>query len=151
MDNKISDSRFYMWRTLFAVVHADSVVTDEEIGFMAHVLDDIDFSDEQTVILKDDIATAKNAEVLFDLVTEQQDRSEFFDLARDLVWVDGDFGTEEQSVMIKLQQAHIKKTDVDSLVGEVSLEFEEEDKSSVVQEVPLQKVGLSKILSLFKK
>ena len=44
----VSESRFYMWRTLFAVAHADNVVADEEVEFMAHILEDVEFSDHQT-------------------------------------------------------------------------------------------------------
>ena len=42
-EGEVSESRFYMWRTLFSVAHADNVVTDEEIAFMAHILEDINF------------------------------------------------------------------------------------------------------------
>ncbi len=126
MSDGVNKSQFYMWRTLFAVAHADNIVTDEEIEFMAQILDEVDFSDEQVSILKDDIMNAKNVEDMFDGITEEADRVRFFDFARDLVWVDGDFGSEEQSVMIKLYQAHMKGTDVDKLVGTVSLELEEE-------------------------
>lgn len=127
MKKTITDSRFYMWRTLFAVAHADNVVTDEEIEFMAHVLEDVSFTEEQTDTLKDDIANAKNVEFMFDGVTDINDRIEFFDLARDLVWVDGDFGSQEQSVMIKLQQKHIERADVDQLIqANSSLELEDD-------------------------
>lgn len=126
MSQPISDSRFYMWRTLFAVAHADDIVTDEEVEFMAHVLEDVDFTDEQTDILKDDITNPKNVELMFQGVTDLNDRVAFFDFARDLVWVDGDFGTQEQSVMIKLQQEHMKRVNVDDMMGQVSLQLEEE-------------------------
>lgn len=122
----VSKSKFHMWRTLFAIAHADNIVTEEEIAFMAHVLEDIEFSDAQTAILKDDIHVAKDPEEMFKGITDQCDRVEFFEFARDLVWVDGDFGSEEQSVMIKLYQAHFKDTKVDDLVGTIGLEFEED-------------------------
>lgn len=115
-----------MWRTLFAIAHADNIVTEEEIAFMAHVLEDIKFSDAQTSILKDDIHVPKDTEKMFQGISDQNDRIEFFEFARDLVWVDGDFGSEEQSVMIKLYQAHFKDTKVDDLIGTVGLELEEE-------------------------
>ncbi len=151
-DNEINDSRFYMWRTLFAVVHADNIVTDEEIGFMAHVLDDVNFSDDQTAILKDDISNAKNAENMFDGVTSHKDRTEFFELARDLVWIDGDFGSEEQSVMIKLHQAHIKRTDVDEMAGYVSLQLEEEQQpSSETPSKPQEQSAWAKLASILKR
>ena len=126
MSEGVSDSQFYMWRTLFSIAHADNVVTDEEIRFMAHVLEDISFSDEQTSILKDDIINAKDVEQMFHGVTHQDDREKFFEFARDLVWVDGDYGSEEQAALIKLMNTQYKETDVDSMVGNVSLELEDD-------------------------
>ncbi len=126
MTTPISDSRFYMWRTLFAVAHADNIVTDEELEFMAHVLEDVAFTTAQTDMLKDDIMNPKDVEKMFQGVTDQSDRIEFFDFARDLVWVDGDFGSEEQSVMIKLHQEHIKRANVDDMIGKVTLELEDD-------------------------
>ena len=122
----VNKSAFHMWRTLIAVAHADDIVTDEEIEFIARMMEDVNFSDEQTAILKDDIVHAKNVNDMFAGITDQNDRVQFFDFARDLVWIDGDFASEEQSVMIALYQQHIKDTDVDTLVGHTKLEFDDD-------------------------
>ncbi len=124
MSDKITQSRFFMWRTLFALAHADGIVTDEEIAFMAHILEDIDFTNAQTAILKDDIVNPKNVEEMFKSITSKEDRLKFFEFARDLVWVDGDYASDEQEVMIKLLEEHVKDTDIEELVGNVSLELE---------------------------
>lgn len=129
VNNEMSESRFYMWRTLFAVAHADDVVTDEEIEFMARTLEDIDFTDEQTSILKDDIVHPQNVEEMFRGMSDQTDRKEFFDLARKLVWVDGEFGVPEQGVMVNLLKNHFKDVDFDQLVGNVSLELEDDSRN----------------------
>lgn len=126
MESKISKSQFYMWRTLFAVAHADDIVTKEEVEFMAQILEDVDFSDEQTEILKDDIVNAKDIELMFKGITDQEDRIKFFEFARDLVWIDGDFGEAEQSVMINLFRDHFRQINVDDLIGKVRLQFEDE-------------------------
>lgn len=126
MTSGVSESQFYMWRTLFAVAHADDVVTKEEVEFMAHVLEDVNFSEEQTAVLKDDIVNAKDIEQMFEGITNQDDRTRFFELARDLVWIDGDFGSAEQGVMIRLFQNHFRQTDVDDLIGKVKLELEDD-------------------------
>lgn len=126
MSAGVSQSRFHMWRTLFAIVHADNVVTDAEVRFMAKVLEDIDFSPEQEAVLKDDINTPKNVEEMFAGITDRDDRAAFFNFARELVWVDGDFAAEEQDMMIRLKKLHYWNTNVDDLVGTVNLRFEEE-------------------------
>ncbi len=129
MQDTVTDSQFYMWRTLFAVTHADNIVTSEEVEFMAHVLEDIDFSEDQTRVLKKDIVDAQDPVLMFKGITEHEDRSKFFEFARDLVWVDGDFCEEEQSVMVKLAEIHSQATDFDKLLaGNIGLQLEE-DKS----------------------
>ncbi|MGH1403412.1 MAG: DUF533 domain-containing protein [Alphaproteobacteria bacterium] len=145
-------SQFYMWRTLFAVAHADHVVTDEEIEFMAQILEDIKFSEEQTAILKDDIVNAKNVEDMFDGIEKEEDRLQFFEFARDLVWVDGDFGSEEQGIMIKLHQHHCQSINLDDLVGRVSLELEEDEREKIdPEDLDVEKGGsLSDMLKSFR-
>jgi len=125
MDQGVTDSQFFMWRTLFAVAHADNIVTPEEVGFMVHVLEDIKFSDSQTQILKDDITAAQDAVLMFKGITEYEDRVKFFDFARDLVWIDGDFASEEQSMMIELGKIHHKEADFNKIMEYTGLELED--------------------------
>ncbi|MBK6897233.1 MAG: TerB family tellurite resistance protein [Alphaproteobacteria bacterium] len=122
----ITDSQFFMWRTLFAIAHADNILADGEIEYMARVLEEISFTPQQTTTLKDDITNPKNIDEMFTGVSDVQDRLQFFDLARELVWADGDFGEAEQSAIIKLKRAHFLKTDVDDLIGKINLELEDD-------------------------
>ncbi len=147
----ISDSEFYMWRTLFAIAHADNIVTEEEVAFMSEILNDVNFTDEQVDILKDDILNAKNTTEMFDGVTNTKDRVKFFEFARDLVWIDGDFASEEQSVMIDLYKQHIEETTVDELVGKISLEFEEDKYPAENSGLRREKIGAVGMLAAFKK
>jgi len=125
MNSSVSQSQFFMWRTLFALAHADNIVTDEEVEFMAKALEGVDFTDSQTSILKDDIIEAKDVLAMFKNITLQQDRLQFFNFARELVWVDGDYGSEEQNVMMQLMAEQIEDVDVEELIGNVSMELEE--------------------------
>ncbi|MCB9983247.1 MAG: TerB family tellurite resistance protein [Rhodospirillales bacterium] len=120
-----------MWRTLFAVAHADDVVTNEELRFMAEALDDIPFSVEQQAILNDDVKTPQDIEEMFAKVTDVHDQAQFFQFARDLVHIDGEYGKEEQAVMLKLKELHLQSTDLDDLVGSVKLELEDEEAAPV--------------------
>ena len=126
MSDAISESRFYMWRTLFAIVHADDVVSDEEVRFMAEALEDVPFSEVQRAVLTSDMHDPQDVTEMFSHVTDPKDKAEFFALAREVVHADGDFGSEEQSVMLQLQKAHMESLDVDALVGQVDLSFENE-------------------------
>ena len=149
MSDVVNPSRFFMWRTLFAIVHADNVVAQEEVQFMAHVLEGIQFTDVQTAILKDDIENPKDVNEMFEGITNVNDRVEFFEFARDLVWVDGDFGVEEQSVMVQLQKKHIASAQFEDLIGSVSLELEDDAPQTVVAMPVKKKPHLQKMLSSF--
>lgn len=123
--SEITDSQFYMWRTLFAMAHVDNTVSDEEVRFMAEALEDIPFSDEQESILRDDIKHPKDVGEMFGRISDDKDQAKFFEFAQKMVWVDGDYGKEEQEIMLKLQSQHIQTVDVDNLVGNIDLEFED--------------------------
>ena len=134
MSDVISVSQFYMWRTLFAVAHADEILAPGEVEYMANILEDVNFSEEQTQTLKDDIENPKDIEKMFAGITKAEDRLKFFNMARGLVWADGDFCKKEQSTIIRLAKAHCKKTDFDELIGTINLELEEEKSLPESQE-----------------
>ncbi len=151
MNDEVSESAFYMWRTLISVAHADNIVTDEEIEFIANIMDDVKFSDQQTSILKDDIVNAKDVNEMFKGISDPKDRVRFFNFVRDLVWIDGDFDSQEQSVMIKLYQQNMKSTNIDDLIGKTSLEFEEDfdiaHREVSSRKIKDKKTGFRRILS----
>lgn len=151
MTGSVNESEFYMWRTLFAVAHADNVVTEEEVTFMAGILDDVEFTDEQTKILKDDIVNAKSFTAMFTGITSPEDRINFFEFAREIVWVDGEFAPEEQSAMIELYKQHISGTTVDELIGKITLELEEDPGAEDLQPYPQKRSGVMNMILAFKR
>ena len=64
MSEGISESRFKMWRAVFAMAHADGLVTDHEKSFMENYLEKVPFSPEQREILREDM---RDPELLGDL------------------------------------------------------------------------------------
>ncbi len=127
MKDRITESQFYMWRTLFAMAHADDVVTNEEIRYMSEIMEDVPFNEEQQKILNDDIKNPKDIVQMFEGITDGRDQAKFFKFAQELVWVDGDYGKQEQAIMLKLKEAHVRTTNLDDLVGSVELEFDGKD------------------------
>jgi len=123
----VSDSHFYMWRTLFAIAHVDDLVSNEETRFMAEAFEEVPFSNTQRQILETDVRVAQDIESLFEKITDANDRAAFFARARTLVHIDGEYGGEEQAIMLKLTQSNIEKTNIDELVGKVTLSLEEEE------------------------
>lgn len=123
---QVNDSQFYMWRTIFALAHADDVVSPEELRFMAEALEDIPFSEAQKVILKADTTEAQPIEEMFKRIEDPADQAEFFKFAKQIAHIDGDFGEEEQEVILRLQRLHFSTINLDELIGKVDMSFQDE-------------------------
>ena len=126
MNKTVTESRFYMWRALFAIAHADEVVSSEERNFMHKTLQDHPFSEAQAQILEQDMTVRQDVAELFEKITDPQDRSQFFDFARTLVWCDGDYAEKEQQILLQLNREHVRSVDFASLDKTKSLELDEE-------------------------
>lgn len=144
----VSESQFYMWRTVFAMAHADNVVTDEEIRFMAEALVDGGFSPEQRKVLEQDIKEPQDVFKMFGGISNPKDRSKFFMFARSMVYADGNYGPDEQHMMLQLKEIHMRDVNVDELIGSVEMQFEDEPKKQAANAPEKDVRG---ILSAFKK
>lgn len=100
----ITNSKFYMWRSIFALSHADLVVTPEELSFMHKTLEQLDLSEPQYEVLKHDIKEPQDALDMFHGITDPEDRKEFFHIAYDIVWVDGEQNQDEENMLARLKK-----------------------------------------------
>ncbi len=116
-----------MWRTLFAIAHVDDLVSSEETRFMAEAFEEVPFSTVQRETLETDVREAQDIEEMFERITDADDRVQFFKMARTLVHIDGEYGDEEQEIMLKLTKSNLQKTDIDDLIGKVDLSLEDDD------------------------
>ena len=146
----VSDSRFYMWRTIFAMAHADHQVTENEQSFMRDALKGEKFSKKQRQILEEDIKSPQNAADMFLKIDEQEDRSRFFYYARMLCWCDGQFDEQEQEIIIRLRQLHAKNIDFDRLLKSLDMVLEEEQKEMLVEDMRKEDHLLKKFLRRFR-
>lgn len=103
-DEGVSESRFHMWRAVFAMAHADNFIALEEQGMLYDYLDSLPLTKEQLHMLREDVATPQNAEDMFLHVTDTADIEKFFEIAHALVWCDGDFSKEEKDVMGRMEE-----------------------------------------------
>lgn len=127
----MTESRFFMWRAVFAMAHADRVVTAEEKSFLYKVMADYSFTGEQRHILETDLEHAQDIGKMFDRITDQNDRSKFFQYARALVWCDGDFGEQEQKIMVALKKSYVSTVDYEAIADTMQLELAEDDKAAI--------------------
>jgi len=104
MSELVTDSRFYMWRAIVAMAHADGVVTPHEISFIHEYAQDVSFSKEQIGVLATDLQTPQDPYEMFSRIDVQEDKKDFFALARALSWCDGDFAAQEQQIIKCLER-----------------------------------------------
>jgi hypothetical protein len=150
MTGTLTQSQFYMWRTLFALAHADNMVSAQEVRFMAEALEDVPFSPAQRAILTEDIKTPADVIEMFKNISNVKDQAKFFKFAHALVWADGDYGKGEQEVMLKLMKAHVGQHNLDDLIGKVDLELEDGTQKLPSLEQEKKNWKTRKMLKTFK-
>lgn len=105
---EVSESRFFMWRAVVAMAHADKTIEPAEKEMIENYLDKVPFSPKQREVLKKDLEKQRNVGQMFELVTDPEDQGEFFNFARMLVWSDGDFDAQEKKILGYLEKTHLR-------------------------------------------
>lgn len=103
----LSTSRFYMWRAIIAMVHADGIVTPQEIDFVQSHTKHVPMSESQQQVLLGDLREPRDVFTMFSQVTHAQDKRDFFALARALSWSDGDYDAQEAHILNVLEKMHM--------------------------------------------
>ena len=146
----LSDSRFNMWRTLFALTHADNIITPEELEFMTEALDKLSLTRAQYDQLVNDMAAKQDIEALFKHVTDLADREQFFAIAYTLANIDGDFAGEERDAILRLRAEYMEDLNLDGFATPDHNENALRQELKDLQLVAPQK-GENVLLSLLKK
>jgi hypothetical protein len=123
----LSESKFYMWRTIVSMSHADGAFHYTEHDFLMNLFKNLDLSDEQMESIKDDVENPKEPKRMFAMVSEPSDRAQLFYYARMLMWADGKFCNTEEELYNKLKVLALDKVDfkeVMTKVNQVRLDFE---------------------------
>lgn len=103
----LTESRFYMWRAVVAMVHADGVVTPHEVTFVNDYINDINLNRKQLQIIGEDLQTPQDVYDMYAHITDLQDKKDFFALARALSWCDGDYDGQEKKIIECLEEVHM--------------------------------------------
>ncbi len=104
MNDGMPASRFYMWRAVVAMAHADGIVTPHEINFLQAQMRDLSLSVGQLQTLAGDLGMPQNVQAMFRQITRPEDRRDFFTFARVLSWSDGNYDVQEQHILDLLAQ-----------------------------------------------
>ncbi len=156
MSEGVSQSRFYMWRAVIAMVHADHVVTIEEKELAESYLDNVPFSEEQLGVLRQDLLHAQGIEGMFSKITDPMDQGEFFGFARLMVWCDGDFDRQEEEIFNCLKDIQMSRLDPEALRGMVQQSREVFDLDRLREDEAFQNdakdtVNLGRLLDALKR
>lgn len=105
----LTDSRFHMWRAVFALAHTDGRVSADEIAFAGNYLQTVPFSPEQKEILLNDLREPQDVKGLLAHVHDLADQADFFQFATMLGWSDSDYNAAEQKVIGRLSEAQMAR------------------------------------------
>lgn len=108
--HELPESRFYMWRAVFAMAHVDGQVSVEERGFADKYLEKAHLSDQQKSILKEDLQTPKKIGEMLKGVTNIDDQADFFQFSHMLALKDGETIKNEQNLIQKLSEVNVAQS-----------------------------------------
>ncbi len=98
----ISESEFAMWRAVFAFTFVDNTLSLEEQDLLQSYLATVPFSNQQRIILKEDLRDPKDVVSLYRKITNPEDKKKFCVLARAVVWCEGDITKQEAAILKKV-------------------------------------------------
>lgn len=127
INQSISDSQFYMWRAVIAMVHADGVVTPHETAFIQDAIKDLGLSEGQLGVMSNDLKTPQDSYEMFSRISDVQDKKKYFSLARAIGWSDGDLDKQERLIIKNLEKIHMNEEEMEML----------DQSRSVVHEIEL--------------
>ncbi|MCB9991133.1 MAG: TerB family tellurite resistance protein [Rhodospirillales bacterium] len=147
----VSESRFYMWRAIFAIAHVDGKIDKQEEAFMDTHLKTVDFSPKQKAVLEDDIIHAKDPGEMLAHVTSSEDQGMFFEFARMMVWSDGNYDVQEKEIMQRLLGAHMEQLDMGQLTKALHESREKaqarnEEDNAYIKAQAQKKVGVGPLI-----
>ena len=140
---KITESRFQMWRAIVSVVHADGHVSPEEVEMVGGYLERLPFTDSQREQLKNELHLEIPIDDILPLITVPADRGQFVYFARLLMWEDGELVQSEKELLDHMNVHVLSQLDMDSLMREI--------KKYELQDVSERPSGLRGVFERFMK
>lgn len=121
----MSESRFYMWRCIIALAHADGTITPPERETIWDALEGEELlSREQREQLDADMDTPRSVDDLLGKVRDGADRQDLLIKARELLWSDDIMGGMEERMMRHLRISVNYGFDINELMREARGDFD---------------------------
>jgi len=100
-----SDMGLTLWRAVFSLAHVDGAISEEERDLIDQVMEIFSFTDTQRKKIAEDLQSAGNTLGLFQEIELPLYRSQFFRLARIVIWCDGLLHENELAVIETIRKS----------------------------------------------
>ena len=98
-----NNDELYMWRALVAFALSDHRFSLEEQTILSHHLTSANLNREEKLILKRDMTKPQNVAYFYEKIKSDKLKKRFCELARTLVWCDGDITRQEKEILKRVR------------------------------------------------
>ena len=127
---EFNNSKFYMWRCVTAMAHADGLIHEDEVAYLdkifARMLERGEVTPEAYSTLKEDLQKPQNISALLAHIDNPKYRGQVIYFARLLAFADGENSPSEEQL---LKRMHIDVTsglDMEAIQKDVQYEVQKE-------------------------
>lgn len=115
----INESKFNMWRACVAIVYLDKAIAPEEQKWVEDKILKLPLTNEQRLILKNDLAMGIALEDVLPKITDNVDLGFLVNTFRVLANIDQNFSVDEKEAFQKLETQVLKGLDLNKLESEI--------------------------------
>lgn len=108
-----NDSKFHMWRACIGCIWIDGRVDLDERMWIEEKIKNLDFTNEQKEILKNDLESNVNMEEVLEKITDQKDRAFLAHQIRVIGNLDSNFSSDEKKLLEKWNKKVLEKVNLD--------------------------------------
>ena len=112
-------NKFYMWRCVVAMAHADSLIHPKEREWLEKIFDRLGLSEDQRETLERDLTVPQDVSDMLRHINDPSYRSQVVYFARLLAWKDGELHPEEETLLRKLHADVLGGIDLDGVKTQV--------------------------------
>ncbi len=115
----INESKFNMWRACVAIIYLDKAIAPEEQKWVEEKIQKLPLTNEQRIILKNDLAMGIVLEDVLPKITDKIDLGFLVNTYRVLAHLDNNFSVDEKEALHKLEAQILKGLDLKKLESEI--------------------------------
>jgi uncharacterized membrane protein YebE (DUF533 family) len=121
---EVGTSQFYMIRCVFAIAHADGLVSEKERIYADTLIERMPFNAEQKATLHADLLTPQDVSDMLRYVNDPKYRGQVVYFARLMAYKDGHLHPNENEILEHLHLSVTQNLDMDSIRNEARTQAE---------------------------